>query len=568
MRNIRILELYPGTKGSTISCKLSVQLLDNDFDFVALSYVWGNPHKIHEISCNDHQFFITKNLHEALQQLRSPTKTLRLWVDAICIDQTNNKERESQVRLMGEIYRRAPQVHVWLGLDDENVARGFALIQTISSVSKSYQGDRMSYGDLTEAGIPAPEHDDWKALESLFWREWWTRMWVVQEICVSRKALFICGSATMDARDVFESTDFIEHSAISVTTGIYTGSAKFMANLRQNYIVGNDLGLLSLLIKTRSFAVSDYHDKIYALLGICSTHEAQSTISSYEMPYQQLYHSIVVQHLQQGSLDILTAVCDPCWRDASFTPSWVPDWTMTPQVTEFLRPSNEISASASNGCSTDIRFSSDGSALLAKGALIDTVAQTHKPYFFQSMDERRIRNDPMVSLLPDNWIEQLGGETLIRMGIRLLCWERAALKLETYSNEEPLMAFLRTITADTITDLDIKALYNSFCMVQMFIRPDGELDLTDLKNSCVFSKAFYRASWGRTMFITKQGYMGIGPYTIKSGDKVVILKGGKTPYILRKKRDHHVFVGECYVHGIMHGEAFGVDVNLETFAIK
>jgi hypothetical protein len=567
MRAIRLLQLRPGRKGSPINCELEAHSLDSKLDFVALSYTWGDSQKRHKICCNGYEITVATNLDEALQQLRSPTKAITLWIDAICIDQTNTEERESQVQLMGEIYSEASQVYVWLGREDESSARGFALIQTICTVSKLYQGDRMSYANLIEAGIPSAEHDDWKALESLFWREWWTRMWIIQEICVSRKGVFICGSACMDARDLFEAIDFIEHSAIETTTGIDTGSAIHLANLRQAYMDNNRSGLLHLLIETRPFQASDYRDKIYALLGLCSPSDAQATNPSYKKLYQEIYRSMSVYCLKQGSLDVLTAVCDPYWRDISFTPSWVPDWSMGSRATEFLRPSNPISASASNNCSSDVRFSNDGITLLAQGALIDAVAQTHKPYLFHSMQERHIRGGELLSVLPDAWIEDRGGETLMRMGTRLLCWEKAALQLKSRHDEDPLTAFLRTITAGTINNSDLKALYRSFCMMQMFIRPDRDMNMTELKNSCVFSKAFHRASWGRTLFVTRQGRLGIGPYSMLSSDHVVILKGGKTPYILRKRNDHHILVGECYVHGIMHGEAFGVDVPLETFAI-
>lgn len=535
---------------------------------MALSYAWGDSGKHYGICCNNEEFLVTSNLYEALQQIRSPTKTLILWIDAICIDQTNATERSSQVRLMGEIYNRASQVYVWLGVEADKSACGMNMLENICSVSKSFKGDRLSYSELIEAGVPPADDEDWKALESIFSRAWWTRMWIVQEICVSQHALFICGSATIDSRDLFQACAFINDSAISVTTGISSGSSAYLSALHERRASGIHSDLLRLLIDTRSFAVSDKRDKIYALLGLCSAREALSISIDYEKPKEEIYRSLAMSLMRGGSLDILTAVSDPFWRDISFTTSWVPDWSLVPQVIELLRPSNSISAYASCGSSANVRVASDGTTLFAEGTLADIVAETHKPYLFQSMYERRKQGEKLIKMLPDDWIEGLGGETLIRMGIRLLCWERAALRLNASFTEDSLTAFLRTITADMIENSDLKALYKSFCMVQLFIRPDRGLTMTDAKNSCIFSKAFHRASWGRTMFITKQGYLGLGPYTIRSGDQVVILKGGRTPYILRKKRDHHLLVGECYVHGIMHGEAFGDDVELETFAIK
>ncbi|KAM5344545.1 hypothetical protein ACJ41O_013080 [Fusarium nematophilum] len=58
----------------------------------------------------------------------------------------------------------------------------------------------------------------------------------------------------------------------------------------------------------------------------------------------------------------------------------------------------------------------------------------------------------------------------------------------------------------------------------------------------------------RKAFVTKNRWMGLGPSVTQPGDVVAILFGGKVPYILRPVDDHYLFVGECYVHGIMYGE--------------
>lgn len=55
------------------------------------------------------------NLHLALHQLRNETSSRVIWADAVCINQSDVEERSEQVALMGEIFRRAYQVVVWLG---------------------------------------------------------------------------------------------------------------------------------------------------------------------------------------------------------------------------------------------------------------------------------------------------------------------------------------------------------------------------------------------------------------------------------------------------------------------
>ncbi|KAF2809226.1 heterokaryon incompatibility, partial [Mytilinidion resinicola] len=84
--------------------------------FDALSYVWGPPTSSHHILLNDHSVPITKNLHTVLLRLRSDELRI-LWIDQLCIDQSNLEERSSQVRLMGKIYESAKEVVMWLGPD-------------------------------------------------------------------------------------------------------------------------------------------------------------------------------------------------------------------------------------------------------------------------------------------------------------------------------------------------------------------------------------------------------------------------------------------------------------------
>ena len=59
----------------------------------------------------------------------------------------------------------------------------------------------------------------------------------------------------------------------------------------------------------------------------------------------------------------------------------------------------------------------------------------------------------------------------------------------------------------------------------------------------------------RTLFITQSGRYGLCPRRVRSGDLVVILFGGRTPFILRKTTNgQHQLVSDCYLHGAMDGE--------------
>jgi hypothetical protein len=85
-------------------------------DYQALSYVWGQELALHPFRVNEGEMvFIRPNLFHALHRMRLESEPLHLWIDSICIDQANEKERNLQVQRMGDIFRQAKNVWIWLG---------------------------------------------------------------------------------------------------------------------------------------------------------------------------------------------------------------------------------------------------------------------------------------------------------------------------------------------------------------------------------------------------------------------------------------------------------------------
>ncbi|KAG8675844.1 hypothetical protein FPOAC2_01926 [Fusarium poae] len=113
----RLIQLERGVQ-SPLRCNLFQAYLDEEESIVpyeALSYVWGTQSTPSEITVDGKTMSITTSLYEALHHLRQEDQDRILWVDALCIDQSNIKERSHQVNHMGEIYRKADNVIVWLG---------------------------------------------------------------------------------------------------------------------------------------------------------------------------------------------------------------------------------------------------------------------------------------------------------------------------------------------------------------------------------------------------------------------------------------------------------------------
>jgi hypothetical protein len=134
-RTIRLLHVHSNGDidlSKAVSCDLSVIDLDVDHPpFAALTYVWNidadEKHAV--ISCGGQVLSLTRNGHDALRHLRQRLGAFTIWIDAICIDQANHKEKLSQVQLMGDIYSNAVTVYVWMGSGNHNIDRALHFIE-------------------------------------------------------------------------------------------------------------------------------------------------------------------------------------------------------------------------------------------------------------------------------------------------------------------------------------------------------------------------------------------------------------------------------------------------------
>jgi hypothetical protein len=102
-----------------IACEFFTVDLDQAPPYIALSYTWGDPNDPLPIVIDGIVVKVTRNLHSALTNLREDLVARPLWVDAICIDQSDDDEKSKQVQLMGKIYQEALHVMVWLGPADD-----------------------------------------------------------------------------------------------------------------------------------------------------------------------------------------------------------------------------------------------------------------------------------------------------------------------------------------------------------------------------------------------------------------------------------------------------------------
>ena len=115
-RTIRLLTIEPSPADSPIQWTFEERCLDDtSTPYYALSYCWGATGCSARIVCNLYPFLVAANLYSVLLEYRRRGVIIPLWVDAVCINQTNISERTTQVRMMRTIYSRVACVLVWLG---------------------------------------------------------------------------------------------------------------------------------------------------------------------------------------------------------------------------------------------------------------------------------------------------------------------------------------------------------------------------------------------------------------------------------------------------------------------
>jgi hypothetical protein len=168
-RSIRVLDIHgpsPLEDGGPLQCDVRIIDLDpgHGSSFTALSYVWDIAVTgSYSITCNSFPITVTPNCHSALRHLRNKLGKFTIWIDAICINQDDEREKESQIQIMGDIYSTAETVFIWLGDGDAATNRAMTYLQS--------SGYRQYFFDIsTEQASPRPDISGatWCGLSSLF----------------------------------------------------------------------------------------------------------------------------------------------------------------------------------------------------------------------------------------------------------------------------------------------------------------------------------------------------------------------------------------------------------------
>jgi hypothetical protein len=191
---IRVLLLFPSSDPtSEVQCDLThARLLDNiegKNSYTTLSYVWGEERDSHFVYIGAKTLTVGRNVDSALRHLRRRDLPIRLWVDAICINQSDMTERNHQVRRMRAIYSAAQETIIYLGDEDG----GNTCHSAWNFLERHSQWAINENQDIDYTLPTAPENilqfrGDLEDVEiDVLRRAWFRRVWVFQEVVVSRK---------------------------------------------------------------------------------------------------------------------------------------------------------------------------------------------------------------------------------------------------------------------------------------------------------------------------------------------------------------------------------------------
>ncbi|KAI1079949.1 HET-domain-containing protein [Whalleya microplaca] len=504
--------------------------------YEALSYVWGSPNKqdtvIVDSATEQREYIlgITYNLAEAMRHLRYNNNRSRvMWIDAICINQRDNEERNNQVKRMDQIFSLASRVVAWLGPSFPNSTLA---LETLDHLGRQVEFTRHrlllpSPGAATDwynlETTLSCSMDVWNAIGRLCMQPWFYRLWIVQEIgFANARSVLQCGRDEI-LWPLFRKAIECIHSKEGAPTGVkeYIGIVFLLcSDIRANPF------FFILIMHTRRACEKD-QDKIYGLLSLAPEELRRHIRVDYSQPPMEVFkqvflasatHEKRLTHLQ-FSRQRQAASASPAWS------TWIPDWA---HGVTFTVPS--IHGSCASGISAAGEVFNPPGRLEVTGLSFTTVSSVGEPLAgkFWSVIEtvRCLGLDQLQEL------RYLTGETYLEAYLQTLVL--GLLKARYPQLAYPTIDHLRNVvTAATAS---------------------GNIAEGDLSN--YYENSIARLLRGCRLLWMQNKYIGMTSGEAQEGDEVFVILGRDTPMVLRPTSSgEYEVIGDCYVHGIMDGEA-------------
>jgi hypothetical protein len=586
--SIRVLEFtHSKSPVISLSCKI-VQVRRETAYYDALSYVWGAPvfsKWLYEEDSNTH-VPITENLYDALYRLKSRYVVRRwcVWVDAVCIDQSSLKERNHQVKIMASIYSRATRVLVWLGPTEcgsafstlEKIASRYQAVEvaTTSTIrsglvygsytpgGEEFIPDELGLSDAVRTLTATLRSCDIVNLARLFASTWFTRVWVLQEFLLADTLDIHMGGSNIlyetfasslhalkEHQEILRSMQRIagfvfEHDYLSNFELVYemfrarairwptSRDEPIRAHMLKSNVRLPTMSLYQwchLLVQRKC---TDERDRVYAALGL--TPRPLAIIPDYSLSFSDVRLDLARRCIVAGDFSVLHNADTPMFdAPQAFRLSFVPS----------LRPDLRQERPLPLGGFGLPRYS----AGLARRPTVQT--SSLKSVSIQGFGVGEVLYiETFADVLNDlatgkgSFFKPHLYDTYNRF------WSSYAAKCrveDTESLETDIkLAFWRTINLGFVPERSDVTYF------------EKGLDFRFL--SYPYRANIRRCFENRVFFVTRNGFMGLGPKWLKEQDMIVIFDGAETPFILRRSTDEAFenawsLIGDCYLDGWMNG---------------
>ncbi|KAK3708335.1 hypothetical protein LTR37_011600 [Vermiconidia calcicola] len=543
--------------------------------YETISYVWGDPGKRAFIKLDGRTVDVPASSAAAIRRMRLAEHPRALWIDAICINQSNVEEREQQVAMMGDIYRNSQGNLIYLGQDKDPVATEQALKDTkavLEEMNEETDGLRLVKGTTfdpwretikwAETGLRCSREQILSA-SSILNLPWFRRLWVFQEAALATVNTCFLGRSKWNLLDTLRLARWLEHKRTYVDSAIFNDVVRVNASTLFEFVDKQHGQYGSgafdyppfwwLLNSCRATEVSDVSDKIYGMLGLRQWQYGIPHLlkPDYRKPSAHVLRDATRYALQEGEDGLVV------WNNISSqsdeglersdSPSWVPDWNhardgeLDPPLFgfEIVRCSDGLRPKWEGWEGT---LPGDPNVLGLYGFELCKIASLGLTLTTKVRDDFDAFNSWLVDSLA--LTEAVGG------------WQAACATLVAGTNAEGE----RATPEDCAALEDLKQLVQKEERYPMTL---SKLQASKLagdtyeheRRASRYDFVLTQACHNRRVFCTSSGHAGVGSKVLKEGDIIAALYGAENPFALRSSGEEYRLLGEYYVHGIMDGEA-------------
>lgn len=589
----RVLVLLPGERDAPLRCELLTTSLADHPPYEALSYVWSiKPDPAH-LELDGQGVAITEGLEDILFRLRHASNSRTLWIDRLCINQSDTTEKSAQVSQMRAIYSNCTRALLWMGELEEgtqlaDAEAGVAFLEYLaafdpgsdseseidsdsdassnsdtSSNSKASSGPETdSHSDVgsDEATVPTvPEcvgsEESFRAAMAALGRisprkgPWWKRVWTVQEAMLPPDAVFLWGpfSISWDTMAAasgawIRTCDYEESMTGSQCEMLHNPGhlGDLMAHViwMESYDSETGEPPLPTAIKWRGRSATMPVDKVYALTGLNAPGVLpRSEKCDYALDLRQVYINYTVDliHADGDNGDLQPLVVDPRREDelddGARLPRWAVDMRSFPKYDTVPWRQHHFyhRFEANKDLPRDYPPQYDGEALRLSGLAIDTVAEVGEGHY---VEVEGTNEYPPIRPILRAWWTQYCKSPLANLDVAedvLYCG------LEP-GNCAAYDRFCRLVLGEILGDdgeqtpLDGEATLQDRQDVARHLRTGEDEPVDRLRVSVG------RAIKNRRFFVTVGGLLGLGHLETEPGDEVWVFSHGRVPFTLRPRR--------------------------------